>query len=146
MPNASVTLYFPSASDDKLVGEPRDIVATGRPAERAAQIVSALIAGPQSAAGLPAVPAGTSLHRLWVRDDGTAYADFSDALTKGMSGGVSDEILTLYAIVDSLALNVPEIQRVAILIDGRERDTLGGHIDVRLPLPPDRSLVPAAKP
>jgi hypothetical protein len=55
--------------------------------------------------------------------------------------GSSEEILTLYAIVDSLAMNVPEIKTVAVLINGRERDTLGGHIDVRRPLPPDPTLV-----
>ena len=143
----SVTVYFPSASDDKLTGEPREIVETAPPAERGAQILAALIEGPQTPAGRPAVPAGTTLRHLWIRDDGTAYADFSEELAKGMSGGTSDEILTLYAIVDSLALNVPEIKRVGVLVGGRERDTLGGHVDVRRPLRPDRSLLatPATK-
>jgi len=142
-----VTVYFPSAAADGLAGEPREIVDTARPADRGAQIVAALLEGPKGKDALPAAPAGTTLRRLWVRDDGTAYADFSDELTKGMSGGTSDEILTVYAIVDSLVLNVPEIKKVGVLVAGHERDTLGGHIDVRRPLVPDRSLLtpPATK-
>jgi len=78
-----------------------------------------------------------------VRDDGNAYADFSEDLMGVATGGSSDEILTVYAIVDSLAANVPEIRRVGILVAGRERETLG-HLDLRRPLPPDLTLVAAA--
>jgi len=145
MSSASVTLYFPSASDDGLVAESREIVDTKRPADRGAQIIAALLTGPTSSAGLPAVPPGTTLRHLWVRDDGTAYADFSEELTAGLTGGSSDEIRTTYAIVDSLTANVPAIQRVGILIAGRELETLG-HLDLRRPLPPDLSLAGHVKP
>ncbi len=144
--SASVTLYFPSASDDGLVVETRDIVDTKRPADRGAQIISALIEGPTTPAGLPAVPPGTTLRQLWVREDGSAYADFSEELSAGLSGGSAEEIRTIYAIVDSLTTNVPAIRRVGILIAGREREALG-HLDLRRPLAPDLSLAsPAAKP
>ena len=138
---STVTLYFPSAIDDRLVPESRDIIETPRPADRGAQILSALLDGPDGKEALPLAPDGTTLRRLWVRDDGTAFADFSTQLTEGLAGS-SDEILRLYAIVDSLTMNVPEIRKVGVLIDGRERDTLGGHIDVRRPVGPDPSLVP----
>lgn len=137
---ATVNLYFPSASAERLVAERREIIETPRPADRGAQILAALLEGPQSSEALPAVPEGTTLYRLWVRDDGTAYADFSGELAQGLAGS-SQEILTLYAIVDSLAMNVPEIKRVAVLVNGRERETLGGHVDVRRPLPPEPDLV-----
>jgi spore germination protein GerM len=142
---ASVTLYFPSAAGDTLEAETREIVDTKRPADRGAQILAALLEGPQSKAALPAVPSGTTLRKLWVRDDGNAYADFSEELASGLTGGSADEILTVYAIVDSLTSNIPSIRRVGILVAGRERETLGGHLDVRRPLPPDPSLAPQAK-
>jgi hypothetical protein len=53
-----------------------------------------------------------------------------------MTGGSADELLTVYAIVDSLTANVPQIRRVGLLVGGRERDTLAGHVDIRRPLPP----------
>jgi spore germination protein GerM len=140
---ATVTLYFPSAAGDMLAVETREIVDTKRPADRGAQIVAMLIDGPETDGALPAVPPGTTLRRLWVRDDGNAYADFSEELLAGANAGSSDEILTVYAIVDSLAANVPAIRKVAILVAGRERDTFG-HLDISRPLSPDLSLAAAA--
>ena len=50
------------------------------------------------------------------------------------SGGALDELFTVYSIVNALTVNLPAIQRVQILIDGKEVDTLAGHIDLRHPL------------
>jgi spore germination protein GerM len=142
---ASVTLYFPSASGDALTVETREIVETKLAADRGAQIVAELIEGPKSEGALPVFPEGTTLRRLWVESDGNAYADFSEELETGATGGSSDEILTIYSVVDSLTANVPEIRRVGFLVAGRERETLG-HLDLRRPLPPDLSLASAGKP
>lgn len=144
LPKATVTLWFPSATTADLVPEPREIVDTVRPTERGTQILAALLDGPKTDAALPALPAGTTLRQLWVRPDGVAWADFSSELAQGMDGGSEDELFAVYAIVDSLALNVPGISRVGILVDGHERDTLGGHVNLRLPLPPDRKAPPPA--
>lgn len=139
-PKTEITLYFPSATEDKLVTETREIVDTARPAERGTQVLVALLSGPQGEGALPAVPEGTTLRQLWIGKSGTAWADFSPELSDGLVGGSDDELLTLYAIVNSLAANVPQIKRVGLLVGGRERDTLGGHVDVRRPLPPRPEL------
>ena len=49
-------------------------------------------------------------------------------------GGALDELFTIYTIVDALTVNLPAIQRVQILVEGREVDTLAGHVDLRHPL------------
>ena len=141
----TVTIYFPSATADGLVAEKREIVETKGAADRGAQILAALLEGPKSEGALSAVPAGTTLRKLWVRDDGSAYADFSEELTSGFKGGSADEILTVFAIVDSLTANVPAIRRVGILVAGRECETFG-HLDLRRPLLPDLTLAAVAKP
>jgi spore germination protein GerM len=87
------------------------------------------------------VPPGTRLRQIYVLEDGTAYVDFSVDLRDGISGGSMEEILTVYSIVDSVALNVPEIQRVGILINGEPVESLNGHLDLRYPLSPDLSLI-----
>jgi len=142
---SKLTIYFPSASADKLTTETREVVETVRPADRGTQVLAELLEGPREKGALAAVPDGTTLRRLWVREDGTAFADFSDELASGMNGGSADEILAVYAIVDSLTANVPEIRRVGILVAGRERETLGGHLDLRRPLGPDMTLALAKK-
>ena len=36
--------------------------------------------------------------------------------------------------VNALTVNLPAVTRVQILIDGKEADTLAGHVDLRHPL------------
>jgi hypothetical protein len=50
-------------------------------------------------------------------------------------------LLTVYAIVNAVTTNLPAVQRVQILVDGKEVDTIAGHIDVRRPLTGDLSRV-----
>ena len=52
-----------------------------------------------------------------------------------------EEILTVYSIIDSVVLNVPEIVRVAILVNGSPINTLNGHVDLRRPLSANPSLI-----
>ena len=51
------------------------------------------------------------------------------------------ERLSIYSIVNSLILNVSEIQMVKILINGKDALTLAGHIDLRFPLKADMLLI-----
>ena len=140
----TVLLYFPSASAGSLVGEQREILRTGNPGDQAKQILADLLAGPSGDAAVAAVPAGTRLRQIYVLGNGTAYADFSEELRSAMEPGSDNEILTVYAIVNSVALNVPQILRVGILVEGKPCDTLNGHLDLRRPLPPDRDLLDRA--
>lgn len=141
IPRIEVTLWFPSSAGDALVGEPGEIFSTTDPGARAKQIVTALLAGPQAIGAMPALPPETTLRQVYVLDDGTAWIDFSSQIRRGLGGGSSDERLAVYSVIDSVAFNVPEIGRVGILVDGNPVETLNGHLDLRRPLPPDRSLL-----
>jgi len=37
--------------------------------------------------------------------------------------------------------NLPAVQRVQVLVEGKEVDTIAGHVDVRRPLEKDATLV-----
>ncbi len=63
------------------------------------------------------------------------------AFKRGMGGGSSEELLAVYAIVNSVVLNVLEIERVGILVGGEPVQTLNGHIDLTRPLPPNIDLI-----
>jgi hypothetical protein len=141
LPRNAVEIYFPSALESGLVGEFREIFATTTPGDRAKQIIADLISGPTSPEALRALPPSVMLRQAFVLDTGVAYLDFNSALTEGIGGGSMEELLVVYAIVDSVVLNVPEIRRVGILVNGRPLDTLNGHVDLRRALPPDYSLI-----
>lgn len=141
LPQSSVEIYFPSALDNGLVGEFREIFNTATPGDRAKQIVNNLIEGPQKVEALRAVPPGVRLRQAFVMQGGTVYLDFSSELTEGVAGGSMAELMTVYAIINSVALNVREARRVQILVNGRPLETLNGHLDLRRPLRPDTSLI-----
>ena len=69
-----------------------------------------------------------------------SFADGSRVST-AHPGGSLTELLTVYAIVNAVTANLPAIQRVQLLVDGQEVDTIAGHVDVRRPLTRDTSLV-----
>jgi germination protein M len=92
------------------------------------------------------MPMGTRLRAFYVTERGDAFVDFSGELSRAHPGGSLAELLTVYAIVNAVTVNLPAIQRVQILVEGSEVDTVAGHVDVRRPLVRDASLVrdPAA--
>src|SRR5947209_5168592 len=64
-----------------------------------------------------------------------------EAAARPHPGGSSSELLTVYSIVNALTSNLPTITRVQILVDGKEVDSLAGHVDLRRPLEADLTLV-----
>jgi hypothetical protein len=90
-----------------------------------------------------ALPPGTALHAIFLTNRGEAYVDLSEDATRAHTGGSLDELFSVYAIVNAVTVNLPAISRVQILIDGREVDTMAGHIDLRRPLPKSLAWVQA---
>jgi sporulation and spore germination protein len=56
--------------------------------------------------------------------------DTNDAFADGHRSGVLVEELTVASMVQTLAANIPGINRVKILVGGKERETLAGHADL----------------
>jgi len=137
----TVEIYFPSALENGLVGERREIFDTATPGDQIKQIVADLISGPTGADALRVLPPGTLLRQAYILDNGVAFLDFSSELTEGMGGGSMSEILAVYAIIDSVVLNIAEITRVGILVNGRPLKTLNGHLDLQRALPADHKLI-----
>ena len=50
----------------------------------------------------------------------------------------------MYALVNALTTNLPEVTAVQILVGGQEVDTLAGHVDLRRPLGPNMKWVSQA--
>ncbi|MBA3641820.1 MAG: GerMN domain-containing protein, partial [Acidobacteria bacterium] len=95
---------------------------------------------------LSAIPAGTTLRALYISERGDAFVDLSADVTAKHTGGSMDEILAVYTIVNALTVNLPAITRVQILVDGKEVDTLAGHVDLRNPLSKNLAWVTTENP
>lgn len=127
-----VHLYFSDSDNAFLVSEERSLSASIRPETLGFQIMNALLEGPKQTLE-PTIPEGTLLRGFYILKNRTAYVDLSRELREGHPGGAKSELLTIYSMVNSLILNIPEIETVKILVEGKEETTLAGHVDLRFP-------------
>jgi len=129
----TATLYFVSEDGMSLVGVQREVAFGETVLEQAKQIVTAqLAAGP--APLVSAIPPSTTLRAIYLTERGDAFVDLSATARTAHPGGALDELFTVYSIVNALTTNLPAVKRVQILIEGKEVDTLAGHVDLRHPL------------
>jgi spore germination protein GerM len=129
-----VILYFAARAGDHLVAEARELTGC-REESCLAETVEALAAGPRH--GLTAV-LPTSARLLAISEEnGVATVDFSRELAAAHPGGSMSELLTVYGLADTLAVNFPYIRQVRILIEGQTVETLKGHVDLRRPVAAD---------
>ncbi|MEO7274628.1 MAG: GerMN domain-containing protein, partial [Vicinamibacterales bacterium] len=128
----TATLYYVTDDGAQLIGVQREVPFGELAPEQARRIVEAQLAAPSEPL-VSAMPAGTTLRSLYITDRGDAFVDLSGDVRTKHTGGALDELLTVYTIVNGLTVNLPAIQRVQILIDGKEVDTLAGHVDLRHP-------------
>jgi spore germination protein GerM len=134
-----VTLYFSGEEGEYLRGEKREISNRGSAQEEAEEVVHELIRGPKGKL-IRTVPPRTKLLSLQIDGRGIAKVNFDKALSKDHPGGSSAEIMTVYSIVNSLALNFPQIKGVQILIEGRG-ESITGHLVLDRPISSKTDLI-----
>ena len=136
----TATLFYASSDGQSLVGIKRDVPAGNGVVEQGRQILlTELQAAPQPY--VKVIPEGTVLRAFYVTDRGDAFVDLSPEVSRAHPGGSLNELMTVYALVNAVTANLPAVQRVQILVDGKEVDALAGHVDIRRPLTRDVSLV-----
>jgi spore germination protein GerM len=133
-------LFYVADDGRQLTSVERDIAYGEGTVEQAREIVAAQIA-PVIEPLVSAVPAGTALRAVFLTQSGEAYVDLSREVMTAHPGGTQNELLTVYTIVNALTVNLPAVTAVQLLVDGKEVDTLAGHIDLRQPLAKNLSWV-----
>lgn len=130
----NVDLYL-SGEDGLMLKAMSRNIAKGPLENELGEALAALIADPSST-----IPTGTRLLGVKVTGE-VAFIDFSSEIIKNHTGGSSGETQTIYSIVDTVTLNFPEVKKVQLLVEGRTEQTLAGHIDISMPLPPDMDII-----
>jgi len=120
---------FWAAGPDKVAPVDVDLPLSADPVERSRQLLQALIANPPSEQQRT-LPADTTLSAFYIVSDGTAIADFSDAIASELPSGILSEQMAVDSIARTLASNVRGLLRLKILIHGQEVDTLAGNVDL----------------
>ncbi len=130
-----LSLYFAGADGTYLVPENREVPQCEEDAACLLMTVEALIAGPTGEL-VPVLPQGVSVLSA-SEEEGVAVLDFDRSFIDLHPGGSSSELLTVYALVDTLAVNFPHIRKLRILVDGEPIETIKGHVDLRQPVAAD---------
>ena len=141
----TATLFYVSDDGERLMGVERNVVEGDAPVEQARHVLEAQFLGVEPPL-TSTIPEGTLVRAVYITDRGDAFVNLSREISSKHSGGSLSELLTVYTIVNAVTVNVPSIRAVQILIEGREVDTLAGHVDLRRPLTPRAALVDLASP
>lgn len=128
----TATLFYVGNDGMSLTPAQREVPFSPNVAAQARAIVEAQLAA--AAPLVSAIPPDTKLREVFVTERGDAFVDLSADVAAKHPGGSLDEIFTVYTIVNALTVNLPAIARVQILVEGKEVDTLAGHVDLRHPL------------
>lgn len=136
-----VDLYFPGGGG-LLYPERRELAPPGDAEAQVRAVVNELLAGPQSPGLVSPFPEGVVLEAVHLGRDGVAFVDLA-APDRGEppAAGSGLEMQIVYSLVNTVALNVPEARRVALLWNGIQRPTFAGHLDTSRPLAPAPALV-----
>jgi hypothetical protein len=134
------TIFFVVEEGISLDGVDREIPYAESPVEQARRLLETQLETTNPPLGQP-VPEGTRLRTLFLTEKGEAYVDLSPEIADKHPGGSLEELFTVYAIVNVLTVNMPAVTSVQLLVDGREVDTLAGHIDLRRPLTKNMNLL-----
>jgi spore germination protein GerM len=136
----TVTLFFIADGDDLLHKETREIAAGPTEADEAERALAALIGGSEKGLVSP-LPPQTRIRQVFIARDGVATVDFSRDVAEGFPYGSSSELAAVYAVVNTIVYNFKPVKKVVLLVEGAERETLGGHVDLSRAFFPDYSLV-----
>jgi len=125
-----VKMFWTSSEDESALAPVTIQLALSKDAAlRAKQVINTLLAGPVDS-DLRTLPPDAALLAFYLLPDGTAVADFSEALATSTPSGIQSEQLAVDSIARTLEANVPPVKRLKILIHGQELDTLAGHVDL----------------
>jgi hypothetical protein len=120
---------FWASGPDSVAPVEVELSLSADPVERSKQLLRKLISDPPST-DQRTLPADASLLDFYMLPDGTAVADFSDAVASEMPSGILSEQLAVDSIARTLEINVPGLRRLKILVHGQEVDTLAGNVDL----------------
>lgn len=128
--NEKVTMIIARDDTSELRSQSISIPAFTNPQERAEEILRQLLNIYQQKDSSHPLAAAAEIRDVYLIDPGIAVIDMNSALVDGQTSGILAEELTLVSIIQTLAANVPGVIKVKFLVDGKERDTLAGHVDL----------------
>jgi len=122
---------FIAYDDEGVIREESDSVpVSNEPSERAREVLRAVLTRYLEKPSPHPLGAGSEVKDVYIVNRNLAVVDINSDFANQHRSGVLVESLTIASMIETLATNVPQITRVKIMVDGNERDTLSGHVDL----------------
>ena len=126
-----VTVYYPDQAGMALIPVKREIKFTDE-GQKYIEAVNCLLDAPTEEELTKIFPKGAKIKSITLDND-TAVVDLDAGITKNFVGGSTGEEFLINSVVDTLT-EFDEIKQVRFLIDGKEVETLAGHMDLSEPI------------
>jgi hypothetical protein len=133
-----VTLFF-GDDESHLIREAREVEACDDRTTCLRSLLEELFVGPVGEL-TAVIPEWATINSVTIGGN-LATVDLGKDFAESLEPGSSAEMMAVYAIVNTICNNMPEIQRVKITLDGNQTSQLR-HLDLSEPLEPDYSLEP----
>jgi spore germination protein GerM len=130
-PLQPVTVWV--AHDDDGTLHPQTVQAAMPPdsTQRARQILRALFSVYLDRRTPHPIGDGSDVKDVYLLNNDTFVIDLNAPFADAHRSGIFVEELTMLSIVETIAANFPPIHRVKFLVEGKERETLAGHADLK---------------
>jgi hypothetical protein len=129
-PTERVVLYVAHDEDGTLRPQSAQIPMPSGRQQRAEELSRALISLYLEKNSPHVIGPGSEVRSVYLVDPGEAVIDMNGAFADAHRSGVMVEELTVASLIHTITANAPDIVKVKILIDGKQRDTLAGHADL----------------
>jgi len=129
-PSEQVTLFVAHDNDGSLRAESAQIPMPSGRQQRAEELLRSLLSLYLDKSSPHVLGAGADVRAVFLVDPGVAVIDLNSAFADKHRSGVLVEELTIASLIHTISGNTPGIQKVKILVDGNERETLAGHADL----------------
>ncbi len=121
-----VTIFYPGETG--LTKEEKNIAGSALPVKLAESILQEYFGGFKSALK------NTVVRGVYQDRNKILYVDLSDEFRRNFSGDARYEYYLLKSFYLTLATNIPGISDVKLLVEGREIESIGGHMLTLFPL------------
>ena len=97
---------------------------------RAEEVLRAVLAQYTQSPSPHPLSRSANIKEVFLAGDNTLLVNTSTAFADNHPSGIITEELTIASLTETISANVPGIERVKFLVDGKERETLAGHLDL----------------
>lgn len=133
----SGALFF-AVDGTRLVREARELDSCDDDAACVKNVLDELLNGPINSEYEETIPEGVIVSSVRIEGN-QATVGFNSLFFESMPSGSSAEMLAVYSVVNTIAVNFPQIQKVKVEVEGNTTGVLR-HLDISEPLLPDYSL------